>query len=115
VKLRCKTCGENPAPDLPVTEGLTHWAGVCTHCGKWGEQQADPDLAMYVVYRYPTDYPHEWVCRIHRIRPSGETEAEAEPFAVATTLGELREKLPRGLYRIDRHPQDVLAIVETWL
>lgn len=66
-------------------------------------------LDIWVIYDSPRDFSGEFVARKWRLdQPTDETLRSA-------TLDSLRAKLPQGLYRLDRSPQDDFRIVESWL
>lgn len=67
-------------------------------------------MICYVVYFNSADYPNQYVVR----KFEGVTP-EAEPFSVSNSLKEARLTLPRGLYRVDRSPNDEPQILETWI
>lgn len=72
-------------------------------------------LPMWTIYDKPTDYPDEFVARMH---VAGEvTGAVIGEGAVirAKTLNEVREKLPPGLHCLGRESADEAQIVETWI
>jgi len=71
-------------------------------------------LIMYTIYKHPSDYPDEYVCRrwtAGRLVPID----TAEPFARAQTLEAVRAQLPRGLYRLNREAGDQPQVAETWI
>jgi hypothetical protein len=68
-------------------------------------------LDMWVVYRYPRDYPDKFVAR----RWVGD-EARADEFVLADKLGDLQAQLiEAGRIRLERMPGDDAVIVEVWL
>lgn len=74
----------------------------------------DPDLMMYTVYENPTDFPGLFVVRRWFVTGAA-IGAERQPFAVGSSLADVRRHLPRGLYRTPRSEHDEPQIVETWL
>lgn len=68
------------------------------------------ELAIYVVYCSPSDYPGKYVVR----RWVGE-RADPRPLAVTDDLDAAREALPDGLICLPRRTDDDWTIVETWL
>ena len=66
-------------------------------------------LDIYAVYKNPSDFPGKIV-----VRKFLNDKPSMEPFCVEDTLDEAREKLPKGLFRMDRMPNDDIVIVETW-
>jgi hypothetical protein len=71
------------------------------------------ELAMYVVYRNPRDYPERFVVR--RTLVGTEIRKDAEPLIVCDSLEEARDAIPGGLVCITRSIEDDPVIVETWL
>lgn len=69
---------------------------------------------MWTVYEKPSDYPDQYVARRFEI-----TAGKAAPTSDVITslfLEHVRRHMrERGLYRIDRTPQDEPQIVECWL
>lgn len=75
----------------------------------------EDELAMWVVYNSPPDYPGKFVARCWVIR-RGEDEPRAVPsLCIAPTLEFVRGMLPWGLHRQERRPEDDQTIVEVWL
>ena len=72
------------------------------------------ELAIYVVYRDPSDFPGKYVVRRSTIGHLGELK-DAEPLIVCKTLREARSTIPRCLFCITRSIEDDPVIVETWL
>ena len=66
-------------------------------------------IPMWVVYDHPSDMPEQFVAR------KWLTDKHTEAFFLGETLEVLRAKLPQGLTRLARHPNDDPAIVEVWL
>lgn len=77
---------------------------------------AVPSLTLYTVYRFPLDYPHNWI-----VRPFVIKQYVAEPIpqrivCICNSLREARAGLQGlGLSRVERQADDELQIVETWL
>lgn len=66
-------------------------------------------LELWTVYDSPMDLPGRFVARKWVLdRPTNERLQDK-------TLDGLRDKLPQGLTRMDRSPQDDPKIVETWI
>lgn len=74
-----------------------------------------PILSVLVVYKHPLDYPDKFVARWQSTFRDGRIEAQKELFAIGDTLDEVRAKIPDNLVCLQRHPNDVLSIVETWI
>lgn len=73
------------------------------------------DVAIWVVYCRPDDFPNNYVVRIQRVTADGTVVIDNEPIAVESCLEDARAAIPPGLLRLDRHPKDVQAIAEMWL
>ena len=69
---------------------------------------------IWTIYRHPKDYPGCWVLRAHELLPSGGTHAHSFCF-VASTLDEIRAKVPPGTWCVGREPDDDPAIYECWV
>lgn len=80
---------------------------------RFGFGMAD-SLDIYVVYKDPSDYPDKFVVRRQSV-VNGDLLIAEKPEIVCDTLEEARKAIPRFLFRLDRHPGDVLSIVESWL
>ena len=70
----------------------------------------DDALSMWTVYRSPRDYPGKYVARRFELdRPTMDV-------IVDDALDNVRALMERrGLYRLDRYPDDDPVIVEVWL
>ena len=66
-------------------------------------------MDVFAVYQNPSDYPGKFVVR----KFVGENPDE-KPLCVEDTLEEARKKIPAGLHRADRIPNDDVVIIETW-
>lgn len=66
-------------------------------------------LSIWTVYCRPRDYPSGYIARRFILdKPTGET-------VTGETLEAVRERLPWGLYRMERAPEDDPVIVEVWI
>jgi len=66
-------------------------------------------LEIWTIYDSPIDLPGRFVARKWVLdRPT-------DKLLQDRTLEGLREKLPQGLVRLDRSPQDDPKIIETWV
>lgn len=74
-----------------------------------------PILSVLVIYKHPLDYPDKFVARWQRCWSDGYIEAQKDLFVIGDTLDEVRAKVPDGLVCLQRHPKDVLSIVEMWI
>ncbi len=72
-------------------------------------------LDVYVIFFNLPESPNRYLCRIQRVFPSGDVQWLPLVYADEPTLIGIRSRLPTGLYRLDRHPEDELYIVETWI
>lgn len=72
-------------------------------------------LDFYVVYHDPTDFPGKFVVRKQSLLSGGDLFVSPNPEIVCDSLQEARRAVPSYLFRLDRHPNDVTSIVETWL
>jgi len=77
-------------------------------------RQQQPVMSMWTVYDHPTDYPRHFVARRFVVLGGG-LFGPTDDARFATTLSELRTMLPRGLYRLDRMPDDDPKVLEVWL
>ena len=68
-----------------------------------------PGLTIWTVYRYPADYPEQFVARAW---VNGEATDEV---LVAPSIEALRALLPPGLTRLPRSDCDPWVVVESWL
>lgn len=64
---------------------------------------------MWVVYDHPTDFPESYVAR------KWKNCTPTQDIIVETTLETVRERLPNGLVRLERHELDDPCIVESWI
>lgn len=71
-------------------------------------------LVLWTVYEKPTDYPNDFIARMHVVTSSG-TSGPTTAHVKAKTLEQIRTKLPPGLTRLNRSPGDEPQIVETWI
>ena len=69
----------------------------------------DDDDSVWIVYESPPDFPDQYVARrLHLSRPTAD-------FVVGNTLIELRSRLPKGLFKIERSDRDDPLIRESWI
>jgi hypothetical protein len=69
----------------------------------------DDDDAIWIVYESPPDFPDQYVAKKIKLnRPTGE-------FVVGNTMNDVRSKLPKGLFRIERSDRDDPLIRESWI
>jgi hypothetical protein len=73
----------------------------------------DNVLRMWTVYEKPLDFPDSFVARLFLIGAGGSIATNQLLFG--KTLDEIRLRLPPGLTRIPREPEDQKQIVETWI
>ena len=70
-------------------------------------------LSIWVIFKSPDDFPGEFVVREQRIT-AGVVSIAPEIHARGASLEDVRQMIPPGLYRLDRHPEDPPCVVETW-
>ena len=70
-------------------------------------------LGMWAITHNPSDHPGKFVARKWLIGIG--TMAATADHHVADTLDAVRDKLPRDLIPIPRHPSDDPVIVESWI
>jgi hypothetical protein len=71
-------------------------------------------LSMWVIYDHPRDYPEKYVVRRHVVEYPG-TYRPTEDYSLHDTLNDARKAIPHWTVRLERHPQDDVVILETWL
>lgn len=72
------------------------------------ETAADDD-SIWVVYESPPDFPDKYVARRLILgRATGD-------FVVGDTLLDVRSKLPKGLFRMERSDRDDPSVRESWI
>lgn len=72
------------------------------------------ELAMWVVYDHPIDFPVSWIARRWLVTSNGPV-ATADMLA-ADRLETIRAVMQEnGLIRMTRDPDDDAKVVETWL
>ncbi|HEX8957375.1 MAG TPA: hypothetical protein VF798_13930 [Burkholderiaceae bacterium] len=69
----------------------------------------DDDLSMWVVYEEPPGFPDQYVARRYVL------EKDTGDYVVGDTLNDVRAKLPPGLMRLERSPQDDPQVRESWI
>ena len=72
---------------------------------------------MFVIYRYPSDFPESYVCRRHVIVDGAHDPVmDRVPLIIAPKVELIRAALERrGLYRLKRDNADDPVILEVWL
>lgn len=71
--------------------------------------ETEDDDSIWVVYEAPPDFPDQYVARrLHMNRTTGD-------YVVGDTLIDVRSKLPKGLFRIERSQRDDPMIRESWI
>lgn len=67
------------------------------------------DDSIWVIYESPPDFPDQYVARrLHLNRLT-------QDYVVGATLVEVRSKLPKGLFKIERSDRDDPLIRESWI
>jgi hypothetical protein len=74
--------------------------------------EMDNYLAIWTVYDNPKDFPGLFVARKSEARKG--LVLHTHEVLTATTLEELRELIPTGLFCAPRDPSDEPQIVECW-
>ncbi len=69
----------------------------------------DDDDSIWIVYEAPPDFPEQYVARRLHLN-----QATAD-FVVGDTLIDVRSKLPKGLFKIERSDRDDPMIRESWI
>ena len=67
---------------------------------------------MITIYFNPDDYPNKYVARVFDIRP-GDVQ-RTRYIMLGDDLEEIRLRIPEGLYRKNRCPEDDAKILEVW-
>lgn len=75
------------------------------------DQQA---LAVFTVYRNPSDHPGCIVVRRFTVHANG-PRADREPLYVGDSLDEARAHIPLGLICFTRDEGDDVAVLESWM
>ncbi|RJG02475.1 hypothetical protein [Noviherbaspirillum sedimenti] len=71
--------------------------------------ETEDDDSIWVVYEAPPDFPDQYVARrLHMNRRTAD-------YVVGDTLNDVRSKLPKGLFRIERSERDDPMIRESWI
>lgn len=81
-------------------------------CLTVGELKLMNLLEIWSITEKPTDYPEFFVARKWVI---GQTPEATNEVLLGETLEEVRAKLPPGLHRMNRSPEDDPVLVESWL
>lgn len=71
-------------------------------------------LLMWVVFEKPKEFPNSFVSRAKVVVPAGSEQMHSRKILLAPTLEQLREMLPKGLYRELPDASDGPQVVETW-
>jgi len=90
------------APDTTPADDAYRWQCQAIAAG---------DLLIWTVCENPEDHPGLFTTRPH----STKARAPCDFVLTAPSLDELREKLPHGLARLARDPDDDPVIVEVWI
>lgn len=70
-------------------------------------------LAVYVIYKNPTDYPGRIVLRRQLVH-AGRIDADPQPMYVGASIDEAHARLPPGLCRLAYTDPDP-AICQVWI
>ena len=71
-------------------------------------------MKYYVIYKYPKDYPDDYVMRSFTMNGDGSIRPDDTP-QFSDSLEILRRNLPQGLVCVPADKKDDPVIVETWL
>jgi len=69
----------------------------------------EDDDSIWVIYESPPDFPDQYVAR--RLHMNHSTK----DYVVGNTMIEVRSKLPKGLFKIERSDRDDPMIRESWI
>ncbi len=70
-------------------------------------------LTIFIIYKYPNDYPQGWVVKRWIIDSEG---AQPDILSLqADTLARARQMIPEGLVRFSRNKDDDESVFESWL
>ncbi|SNT23492.1 hypothetical protein SAMN06265795_11847 [Noviherbaspirillum humi] len=70
---------------------------------------SEDDGSIWVVYESPVDFPDQYVARrLYLNQPTSD-------FVVGDTLIDVRSKLPKGLFRMERSERDDPQVRESWI
>jgi len=73
-------------------------------------------MPIWTIYRPTTrEFTGSWVARMTDVYVKPSRRLRRGTFHVADTLEAIRAKLPRGLHRLTRKPQDDPVIEEVWI
>lgn len=78
------------------------------------ESRTDYTLPLITIYNAPADFAGQFVARIHIVEINGTTRPLIYA-ALADSLDGIRAKLPQGLDRLERSPEDDKHIIESWI
>jgi len=70
-------------------------------------------VKQWVICDHPRDYPDQFVLRRWDI--IGSIPVPTDEIFLAKTLPEIRAKIPRGFYRLERFEDDDPCILEVWV
>ncbi|HVK56379.1 MAG TPA: hypothetical protein VM532_15300 [Burkholderiales bacterium] len=73
------------------------------------DSTSDDDSTIWVVYESPPDFPDVYVARRFQLNKL------TSEFVVGNTLVEVRSKLPKGLFRLERSDRDDPMVRESWI
>lgn len=116
-----------------VAGSVAHQMKECS-CYRPGSTQGDPPfltrrqaaklawdyahghvLAMYSIFDHPKDAPQHFVVRTVFIWHDTAPEPVIGQARYAASLLEARELIPQGAVRLERAPEDVDHLLETWV
>ena len=71
-------------------------------------------MAQFVIYKFPRDFPSDYVMRAHFIMNNNTVVADSVAWRAPTIEG-LHAILPPGLTRLEPMPGDDPVIFEVWI
>lgn len=71
-------------------------------------------MKYYVIYKYPKDYPDNFVVRMFTMQGDGSL-LPSDELHVVESLNQARNRIPSGLVCVPADKKDDPVIVETWL
>jgi hypothetical protein len=82
-----------------------------------GRNSTLEELPMWVVYDHPIDFPNSYVARLHQWDEQAKAYvASPTEMMVAADVDLIRRELfSLGFHKLDRHPDDLPVIMETWV
>jgi len=70
-------------------------------------------MDYYVIYKYPSDFPHNFVVRKYTM--DDKMQPKAGTCTLFQSLESARYSIPQYMTCVHRHEKDDPVIVETWI